>query len=210
MRTDHLVQALVADRATAQPPIASQLAVALGIGFAISAAVFLLVLGPRPDIAFAATTVRFDVKLVQVVVLAVTAVVLVLRVARPGAASGWPIILLAPALLAVAVVAELVAVPSGQWLVRLVGSNAMICLTAIPALSVPLLVAFLVVLKRGAPLSRTAAGAAAGLAAGAVAAALYATHCTDDSPLFVAFWYAIAIGGVTLAGALLGRFMLRW
>jgi hypothetical protein len=210
MRTDDLVQALVADRAMAQPPIASQLAMALGIGFAVSATAFLLLLGPRPDIAWAAGTVRFDVKIVQVVLLAVTAVALVLRVARPGTATGWPIIALAPALLAIAVIAELIAVPSGQWIVRLVGSNAMICLTAIPLLSLPLLAAFLVVLRRGAPLSRTGAGAVAGLAAGGVAAALYAMHCTDDSPLFVAFWYPVAIGGVTVLGALLGRVLLRW
>ena len=33
------------------------------------------------------------------------------------------------------------------------------------------------------------AGAVAGLAAGGVAATLYAAHCTDNSPLFVATWY---------------------
>lgn len=210
MRTDDLVQALVADRAAVQRPIASQCAWALGIGLVVSATAFLVVLGPRPDIAWAAHTVRFDVKIVEVVLLAATAVALVLRVARPGAVTGWQIVALAPALLLIAVVAELIAVPSGQWLVRMVGSNSMICLTAIPSLSLPLLAAFMIVLKRGAPTSRTAAGAIAGLAAGGLAAVLYATHCTDDSPLFVAVWYSIAIGGVTMVGALLGRVLLRW
>jgi hypothetical protein len=50
----------------------------------------------------------------------------------------------------------------------------------------------------------------AGLIAGGLAAALYATHCTDDSPLFVATWYSIAIGAVAVLGALLGRRLLRW
>ena len=31
--------------------------------------------------------------------------------------------------------------------------------------------------------------------AGGIAATLYAAHCTDDSPLFVATWYTIAIAG---------------
>lgn len=210
MRTDDLVQALVADRAAVQAPIAAQLAGALGIGLVISAAFFLLVLGPRPDIGWAAQTVRFDIKLVEMVLLAATALVLVLRVSRPIAPTGWLTVALAPILLAVAVIAELLVVPSSEWLARLVGSNSRICLTAIPLLSLPLLAAFMVVLKRGAPSSRTAAGALAGLAAGGFAAVLYATHCTDDSPLFVAFWYSIAIGGVTLLGAILGRILLRW
>jgi len=125
---------------------------------------------------------------------------------------GWRVAALAaaPALLAATVVAELVAVPSGQWLIRLVGTNSRVCLTAIPLMSLPLLAAFMLVLRRGAPVARTTAGAAAGLAASGLAAALYATHCPDDSPLFVAVWYSIAIGGVTLLGALLGRILLRW
>ena len=43
------------------------------------------------------------------------------------------------------------------------------------------------------------AGAVAGLAAGGVAATLYAAHCTDDSPLFVATWYTLAIAALAAA-----------
>jgi len=50
---------------------------------------------------------------------------------------------------------------------------------------------------------RVAPPAAAGLVAGGLSAALYATHCTDDSPLFVATWYTIAIAAVTVLGAIL-------
>ena len=52
--------------------------------------------------------------------------------------------------------------------------------------------------------------AAAGLLAGGLAATLYATHCTDDSPLFVAAWYSLAIAGVAALGALIGARWLRW
>ena len=54
------------------------------------------------------------------------------------------------------------------------------------------------------------AGAVAGIAAGALAATLYAMHCTDDSPLFVATWYTIGIGIMALAGSVLGERLLRW
>jgi hypothetical protein len=212
MRTDDLVQALVADRATVAPPLGPQFAWALGAGLLLSAAGFLLVLGPRPDIADAAGTLRFDIKIVEVILLAVTAFALVLHAGRPMALRGRRLAALAaaPVLLLVAVAAELMIVPADQWLVRLVGTNSRVCLTAIPLMALPLLVAFMIVLRRSAPASGTVAGAVAGLAASGLAAVLYATHCPDDSPLFVAVWYPIAIGGVTLAGALLGRLILRW
>ncbi|HUI21148.1 MAG TPA: NrsF family protein, partial [Methylocella sp.] len=54
------------------------------------------------------------------------------------------------------------------------------------------------------------AGAAAGLLAGAIGAAFYATHCPDDSPLFVATWYTLAIAFVTAIGAIAGARLLRW
>ena len=53
-------------------------------------------------------------------------------------------------------------------------------------------------------------GDAAGRARKPLAATLYATNCTDDSPLFVAFWYSLATLIVMAAGALAGRRLLRW
>lgn len=212
MRTDDLVHALVTDRAVAQAPLGRQVALAIAIGFATSAVLFWVALGPRVDIAAAAVTVRFDLKIVQALLLATTAVALVLRLAQPGAGAGMQKAMLsaAPILLVIAVAAELLIVPASQWQAKLVGSNSLICLTAIPLLSLPLLGVLLLALRHSAPTSRAAAGAVAGLVAGGLAAALYATHCTDDSPLFVAFWYSIAIGAVTLLGAVLGRRLLRW
>jgi hypothetical protein len=43
-----------------------------------------------------------------------------------------------------------------------------------------------------------------------LAATLYASHCPDDSPLFVATWYTIAAALVTAIGALAGSRMLRF
>jgi hypothetical protein len=43
-----------------------------------------------------------------------------------------------------------------------------------------------------------------------VGAALYALSCPDDSPLFVATWYSIAIAVVTAASAYIGSRTLRW
>jgi hypothetical protein len=123
-----------------------------------------------------------------------------------------PFLLLAivPALLAAANLAELLAVPAAEWGQRLAGTNAISCLKSIPFLSAAPLVAVLLALRQGAPEHPALAGAAAGLFAGAIGAACYATHCPDDSPLFVAAWYTLAIGFVAAIGAVAGRRLLRW
>ena len=72
------------------------------------------------------------------------------------------------------------------------------------------LCAFLMALRQGAPANPGLAGALAGLASGGIAATFYASHCIDDSPLFVIVWYSIAISLVTLAGFLAGRRWLAW
>jgi hypothetical protein len=69
-------------------------------------------------------------------------------------------------------------------------------------------------LRCNAPLCAAAAHqpgltGAAGVAAG-LAAALYALQCTDDSPLFVATWYPLAILIVSLLGAAAAQRLLRW
>jgi hypothetical protein len=43
-----------------------------------------------------------------------------------------------------------------------------------------------------------------------LAATLYASHCTDDSPLFVATWYTLSTALVTAIGALAGSKLLRF
>nr|WP_271570195.1 NrsF family protein [Bradyrhizobium sp. CCBAU 11386] len=43
-----------------------------------------------------------------------------------------------------------------------------------------------------------------------LAATPYASHCTDDSPLFVATWYTLAAALVAAVGALVGSKVLRY
>ena len=90
------------------------------------------------------------------------------------------------------------------------GTNWLICLSMVPILSFAPLAAILAVLRRGAPASPTLAGAAAGFLAAACGATLYAFHCFDDSPLFVATWYLLAAIPVVVIGAVAGSRLLRW
>lgn len=212
MRTDDLIEALAKDGADAAPKPRFALFCAMLGGALIAGLLFATTLGYRPDIAAAAETYRFLFKFVFTLTLAATAIWLVFGVIRPEAVPGSRLLALAvaPVLLILAVIAELMVMPSSTWLPRLIGTNWWFCLTVIPLLSIAPLAAFLAALKRAAPANPGLAGALAGLSAGAIAATLYASHCTDDSPLFVMTWYSLAIAIVTAAGYFAGRRWLAW
>ena len=212
MRTDDLIRVLASDQQGSSRSTAGWMALCMAIGFVVSAVLFWWTLGPRDDIAAAAATPRFVLKLVEMLLLAGAATILALRLARPAApARGAALAVLGAAiLLLLAAAVELLLVPSAQWSAKLIGNNSRVCLTAIPLLSLPLLTFALYALRHGAPTRPGLAGAAAGILAAAAAATLYALHCADDSPLFVATWYGLAIAGVTLLGWAVGRRVLRW
>ena len=212
MRTEDLIAALAADTKAPVVPIGRRLAFALGAGAVVSAALFMTALGPRPDIAEAARTVQFDLKFVDTLALLLPSALLCLRLSKPeaspGAILGW---LAAPFVLLIgAVIVELTLVPSELWGARLVGHNWWHCLTLIPLFSIPPLGALIAALREGAPRYPGLTGGLAGAAAAGVAATIYATNCTDDSPLFVASWYPIATLVVAAVGAWAGRRWLAW
>lgn len=212
MKTADLIAALAADPKPQGPPLSRRFALALAAGALISACIFLGLVGPRHDIARALGTLRFDWKFVDTIALAIPTGLAAWRLLRPGPELGWLAIALAApiVLLGGSVAMELMMVPPDLWLARLIGSNARHCLTLIPLLSLAPLAALLLAMRAGAPASPTLAGAAAGLVSAGIAATLYATNCTDDSPLFVATWYTLATMIVVAVGALVGGRVLRW
>ena len=212
MKTGDLIRALAADNEVRATPLGRALALALIPGVAIALGLHFAVLGLRPHLLTLLGEPRLLFKLCLTFLLAALSGALVARIARPGADIRRISLMLVivPALLAAAGLAELLAVPAAEWGLRLVGTNAIFCLKSIPFLAAAPLVAVLLALRQGAPEHPALAGAAAGLFAGAIGAACYATHCPDDSPLFVAAWYTLAIGFVAAIGAAAGRRLLRW
>lgn len=212
MRTDDLIAAIAADAATPPKRLRPAFWAAVGVSVFAAGVVFEALLGPRPDIGQAIGTLRFPLKFVMTIAFALAAGSLAARLARPGSdpAPARVGLAAAAALLAVAVVVELVAVPRDLWMTRLVGRNWAVCLVNVPILSAIPLGVMLVALRRGAPGSPMRLGAAAGLLAGALGATFYAAHCPDDSPLFVATWYTLSVGLVTAVGAAVGSLSLRW
>jgi hypothetical protein len=212
VKTSQFIAALAADPIPEAIGVRRQFAMLLGLGFAGALCLYAIFVGPRPDFAAAAATVRFDLKFLDAIALALPSLLLLIRLARPeargGALARW---LFAPlVLLAAAVVVELWVVPSNEWLTRLIGHNWLYCTTMIPMMAAPILVALIVAMRPGAPQRPSWTGALAGAASAGLASLLYASHCPDDSPLFVATWYPLAAIICASAGALAGRRFLAW
>lgn len=213
MNTQDLIRAVVADNASVRPPIRRTMLWALAGGIAAGSLVYALTLGVRSDFGWSiVNSHRFQFKFVYTLAIAIPALLLAWRLLRPDghtrgllALFGLPIVLLA-----IAAAIELASVPADHWAIYAVGQNAFWCVTMIPLIALGPLAAFLYALRQGATSQPAMAGAAAGLLASGIAATLYASHCVDDSPLFIALWYTPGIALVTAAGALLGKRLLRW
>src|SRR4029077_6386512 len=162
MRTNELINTLVADHA-AQPrprPIGYGLAMAIIGGLAISVALFSLTLGVRPDILSALSTWRFDLKLSANVVLVIAATWVALRLSSPTTKplSAMQPLLVPALLLLAAAMYELVTVPASAWPSRAMGVNGVMCLASIIFLSVLPLTATIYALRQGAPASPAVMG----------------------------------------------------
>jgi len=211
MDTDQLIRTLAADNTRARP-VGFVLALALLAAAPVSLLMFFTELGVRPDVMTAMRNPFFDLKFAVTLALATSAILVSLHLSRPEASmQGWGWLFMIPAGLLVAGISGEMMMPQRlPMMTRLVGQNSRVCMTAIPAMSLPLLVAALIGLRHGAPARPALAGAVAGLVSAGLAATFYASHCTDDSPLFVATWYTIATVLVTAIGALAGSRVLRF
>ncbi len=212
MDTDRLIHVIAADNDWRARSVGSWLVAGLIVAAAASSTIFMMTLHVRPDISAAMRNPFFDLKFVVTLALLIPSVMIGLRLAHPAAPLSRRTWLLAlPAvLLALGIASEAMAPQRVSWSARLIGSNARVCMMAIPAMSLPLLAASLIAFRHGAPTRPALTGAFAGLLSASLAATLYAAHCTDDSPLFVATWYSIAVAFVASIGALVGSRVLRF
>jgi hypothetical protein len=212
MDTDQLIRSLVADNGHRARPVGLVLMLALLAAAPVSVTMFFAELGVRPDVMTAMRDPFFDLKFAVTLALAISAIAVSLHLSRPEASlKGWAWLLLIPVGLLVAGIGGEMMIPQRlPAMTRMMGKNSSSCLTTIPLMSLPLLAAALFGLRHGAPTRPAVAGAIAGLLSAGLAATLYASHCADDSPLFVATWYSIATALVAAIGALAGFRVLRF
>jgi hypothetical protein len=212
MDTDQLINTLAADNTHQSRPVSFALALALLAAAPVSIFMFVAEMGVRPDVMTAMHNPFFDLKFAVTMALAAAAITISLHLSRPEASlRGFVWLLAIPAGLLVAGISGEMMMPQRlPMMTRLVGSNSKVCLTAVPLLALPLLAASLIGLRHGAPTKPALAGAMAGVLSSGLAATLYASNCTDDSPLFVATWYTLATIIVAAIGAVVGSKVLRF
>lgn len=211
MKTDDLIGLLARD-APVSHRYSTQLTAAVAGGTIVAALLFAASFSVRADLAQMAGTPRVVFKFAFVLLVGMAAFGTVRAIGRPGVAwRPWGVALVAAiVLLGLAMATELAVSPPSDWVPLLLGHNAAWCVATVPLLSAVPLACLLVALRQGAPHNPGLAGAAAGLCASGIGAGLYALHCVDDSPLFIAAWYGLATLIVMAAGFAIGRSWLRW
>jgi len=211
MKTDQFIATLAADTRH-ERPLWPGVLIPLVPALAASALFLALGLGVREDFWQAIMVPVSTMRLVLSLTLGVLALRLGLALAQPGREvhARVSVVVLVPLLAVGLWLWAAFAGPTGGMSMAIQGKTMVDCLLFIPLLAILPTVALLLALRRGATLHPGRTAAAAGLAGGGFAAAIYALHCTEDSPLFYVTWYGTAILVVTLVSGMLGRRLLRW
>lgn len=211
MRTENLIRALVTDRQSKELPVAHAMLLFLAAAAVINLPI-ILGMGARADLGPAMLTPQLLYKVLVAAGFSFVGFGMAHRLSHPGARVGgwwWALAgVLVAGVLGVAV--ELATTSPTTWQARLLGVSWWRCMSFIGVLSLAPMACYLLALRNGAPTSPRLAGMAAGLGASGIAAALYAIHCTDDSPLFVAVWYGLSIAAAVGLGVSAGSRLLRW
>jgi hypothetical protein len=84
------------------------------------------------------------------------------------------------------------------------------CTWKMVALSVPAVIALGILIRRGAPTDRSGTSLAAALGSAAWGAFVFVFACPSDDPLYIAVWYAVGCGIVTVVGRSVLFWLSRW
>lgn len=214
MKTDELIALLATGAGPVEPEFATRrFSMALGWGVAATVLAMAIMLGVRPDLGKAVSEPMLWLKLGFPLIIALAMYHAASVLSRPGTRLGrTPALTLAAVLAMVwimAVITLLNAAP-GSRSTLVFGDTWLFCLVSIPLLSIPVFVAAIWAMKGLAPTRPALAGAAAGLLAGSISAAIYALHCPELAPPFIATWYVLGMAVPTLVGVVLGPRLLRW
>ena len=209
--TEDLIARLSADLKPVRPMAMQRLLIGALLASGILAVVaMLMLLGMRPDMPTAAVTMIYWSKFTYTLALALLGLAATLVLARPGGRTRWPWLTAVGLLAVLLVLATIQLARTDDMMPMIMGSSIIRSLTYIPVLSLPVLLASILALRRMAPTKPALAGFAAGIMAGSTGAWIYAFACTETGMMFLALWYTLAILIVGAVGAVFGRFFLRW
>ncbi len=213
MKTDDLIALLATGEGPVQRhALARRLTLAM-LGGALGAVLMTVALyGVRSDLAWVAHTPLFWGKLALPGSLALLALWLTQRLARPGMRGGvlWGLLGLPLLLVWLGAATSLLGAPEGARAELVLGRTWRTCPLNIALLSLPTLFSICWALRGLAPTRLRQAGAAGGLLAGATATLAYCLHCPEMAVPFWGLWYVLGMLVPTLVGTLLGPRLLRW
>lgn len=212
MKTDDFITML----ATGAEPVAhavpeKRLARAIAVSAPV-AMLIVLAMGIRPDLMQVLDHPMFWVKFAFPGTVATLSLVLMLRLSRPGVATGHvPTALPLPALAMAALAAlALMNVAPAERASLVLGSTWQVCTLNIALVGAPVFIGSFWALKGLAPTQLAWAGASAGLLAGAAGALVYALHCPELDAPFLLVWNGLGMLLPAALGAALGPRLLRW
>lgn len=212
MRPEDLIEALVADAKPVRrlPSPMVRLSVWLALSGTYAALVVLAV-GVRPDVAARLADMRFVVELGATFITSVLAAAAAFCATCPGRPV-WERFAPLPAL-----GVWLWSLGEGCWQsFMLSGGQALalyldqVCLPSIVLISVVPGVLILIMIQQGAPIAPVSTGALATLAASALAATALRLFHAQDASVMVLVWQFGSVGMLAGLGALTGRRILRW
>lgn len=213
MKTDELILMLASGaEAVEAHALQRRFMIALGWGAFGATLLMAIMLGVRSDLSEAVRLPMFWMKLAFPAALLAGALLATVRLSRPGVRLGRVRAALAVPVLAMWVLAAVVLLSAApaERAQLIYGDTWASCPFNVAILSAPAFVALLWALKGFAPTRLALAGAAAGLLAGAMGASVYALHCPEMEPPFLAAWYLLGMLIPAAVGAVLGPRLLRW
>ncbi|GGF42639.1 membrane protein [Aliidongia dinghuensis] len=213
MRTDPLIDRLTHDlKPVRRRTTLTDAGILAGLG-GIELGLFLAMGFSRSDMPMAMHLPSFWWKLASLGLIAlvsgIVAVVSFDPMNSPRRGLRWIIALIA-ACLSIGWILDASRDGAAMLLMRLDWQDGVQCLYKMVGLSVPAVITLGLLMHRGAPTDRDGTALAAGLAAAAWGAFVFVFACPVDDPLYVAVWYSLGCGAVTLLARLALPPLTRW
>jgi len=213
MQTNDLIKQL-STQVTAVKPRSFMRRFLLAWLIGIAAALLLLVstIGVRGDLSTAMLTVPFWIKWLYTISLMFVGSMLAMYFAQPENRSPrvlWWLVL-PSTLLSMVAIFDLHQAPKESIHHMWMGHSALMCPWNILAVSLPVFVALMWMMRKLAPTELRLTGFAAGCLAGASGATVYALLCNESTTPFILAWYSLGMVLPGLLGAALGPKLLRW
>lgn len=213
MRTSAFVEMLSGDLTSVRPRSFLRDAIILSVVAVVELVAFFASGLMRPDMHHAMHMPSFWWKMTSLGIVAVVGATVALLSAdptrSPRAGLRWLAICIA-VIFATGWLVDSMHDGFAQLLRRLDWEMGIQCTWKMVVLSVPFVVALGVLLRRGAPTDRFGTSLAAALGSAAWGAFVFVFACPSDDALYIAVWYSIGCGIVTVIGRSILARLVRW